>query len=806
MIDLQATVMKFWAKQVDSGHLRLEIPSLDFIPYACHFDKNTILTKNGELIQTIRIVGFSYDNVGKKQFNLRENVRKALASHVVHDNFALYFHTVRQKRNLSPGGNYKNHFTNKTNQAWIKKNYWHDKYVNELYITFVTEGHNFPLSDIKELTSSLTFSPLNNKHTEHLERSLIELQSVVDKVMGQLQEYGAERLGIVIGEQGAYSELLKFLDKIIHLVENKVPVPVMDLSKYLAEVSLMAFARNKFEIKRRGFKSHFGSILSIKEYHDFSTAAIDRFIQLPVQFVITQSMTFTSHKKALKNYKYTDYILQVSGDELLAQASGIDQLFAANQGNNTDYADLQTTIMLIEEDQKKLDEVVSRAAQELSKLGLIAVLEDIHLEQCFWAQLPANFRFLSRQSPIVATDMAGFALLQNYPAGYLQNIWGNALTILRTVIGTPYFFNFHLGQVGHSFILGPDGSGKTTISNFLLAEACKYDPQIFMIDGNCTSDVFCRALDGIYNISSLTRVENIFTFNPLQLPDDPHNRSFLQAWFLSLTVDLNGEVTEFDQDLAFRLVELNYSLQNEQRRLSHLVKELGNILADHPSAMEKLSPWYGDGQFAAIFDNETDNFDVKTMVQALDVEHLLPHGHPLLTPYIFYCFYRFNLSLSGKPAIFVLDNALKILDNKFIAGSVTTWLDYLTAHNAMVIFKDDLKEKFNNPELIDVLQAKIVTQIFLPYPDMPMEVGQTIYALAKEDLLEFKAMDPNVPSFMLRQSNHVMFLELNLFGMKNILEVLSSNKKLTAKMNEAIVRAGERADQWLPVFDEYFKQ
>ncbi len=40
------------------SEIKLEAPVPDYIPYACHYNADTILTKNGELIQIIKITGF----------------------------------------------------------------------------------------------------------------------------------------------------------------------------------------------------------------------------------------------------------------------------------------------------------------------------------------------------------------------------------------------------------------------------------------------------------------------------------------------------------------------------------------------------------------------------------------------------------------------------------------------------------------------------------------------------------------------------------------------------------------------------
>ena len=58
-------------------------------PYVCHYDENTILIKNGELLQIIRITGFSSTMVISELVSLREAVRQALMENVKDSNIAL---------------------------------------------------------------------------------------------------------------------------------------------------------------------------------------------------------------------------------------------------------------------------------------------------------------------------------------------------------------------------------------------------------------------------------------------------------------------------------------------------------------------------------------------------------------------------------------------------------------------------------------------------------------------------------------------------------------------------------------------
>ena len=85
--------------------------------------------------------------------------------------------------------------------------------------------------------------------------------------------------------------------------------------------------------------------------------------------------------------------------------------------------------------------------------------------------LIGNFKHRLRPAAISSQNFASLAPFHTHPAGKaFGNHWGNAVALLRTSAGSPFYFNFHVGDVGHTFICGPSGSGKTVVQNFMLAE------------------------------------------------------------------------------------------------------------------------------------------------------------------------------------------------------------------------------------------------------------------------------------------------------------------------------------------------
>ncbi len=67
---LEQIIKKLATKETTK--LTAQKPDEDFLPYVCNYDKETILTKNGELLKIIRVTGLSNKNSQTDLFSLKE--------------------------------------------------------------------------------------------------------------------------------------------------------------------------------------------------------------------------------------------------------------------------------------------------------------------------------------------------------------------------------------------------------------------------------------------------------------------------------------------------------------------------------------------------------------------------------------------------------------------------------------------------------------------------------------------------------------------------------------------------------------
>lgn len=778
--------------------LAVKTPDHDFIPFVCHFDPKTIITKNGELLQVIRITGFNHESVASELVNLRETVRDAISQNIKSSNFALWLHTIRRKKNIAPNADFKDYFSGKLNDDWNKMNNWQSQFVNELYLTVIIQGYDTSITNSISLVRSLSSASTRKLHNKSLETAHKALSETVNNILTALDDYGAKIIGIKEWDGVLYSEPMRFFGKIINLVENRFPVGIDDISSDLSTHKI-AFGNQSLEVSQDE-KKHFATMLSIKEYREVSIASLDKFLQIPQEFIITQSLDFIDHNKALAHFEYQNYILEVSGDEEFRYLSDLEKTMESDTKSDTDYAEQQITIMLINETVKGLEVDLESALEKLHNLGLVTVREDIFSEHCFWSQLPGNFQFLRRQKPITVSRVAGFASLHNFPAGSREgNYWGDAVSIFRTVLGTPYFFNFHNGNNGHTLIAGPFGAGKTVLLNFLVCQSQKFNRQLYYFGYNHSDHIFINAIKGNYwSLNGKADDLESLKINPLNLPNTTLNKEFLCSWFSYLVNYGKDLVSEDELKLIPEIVDK--ILNSGIKKLSLAADLFKNETTKN--IYRKLLVWHSKGKYSFIFDNETETNWGSNSVNSFNLTPIMAHK-ALVVPVMSYILHKIEMSLNGERTMIVLDEAWKLIDNYAIGPKINDWLVRLRKKNCMVIFATESIKDIATSNITQAINHNIATQIFLPDPE-PTDYYKTVFGLNDSEFDLLSAMSAEDHHFLFKYDDAVV-ASLNLSRLGDDIMVLSSNPKTLLAMHKAIDQYGDNPKDWLPHFWQFAK-
>ena len=776
-----------------------EVSEADFLPYQYHWDKATIYTKKKEFIQVIKIDGFSFETADDEDVDMKKMVRNSLLKSMADGSCSIWFHTIRLRQSAYPGGKQPPGFASLLDKQWYQKHHNKDSYVNELYISVV---RRVGIKKIPKLGKYFGQDEEASKLAEirRIRESQKELTEAVSRIISTMKDYGARLLTTYENEYGTFSEPMEFLSKIIN-GGNSSPMRCnpTDLSHYLPKNRLY-FSNNVIEISG-GPKKRYAAIVAIREYGPATAAGfMDSFLQLPFEFVIAQSYQFSDRSAKIGAMQRRQNRMINAQDKAISQIAEISDALDMATSGHVAFGKHQLSVMCFEEDPRKLENVASMAIAELVNVGINPVREKIIMEQTFWAQLPGNFDFIARGSDITTMNLASFASMHNYPTGKIDgNHWGNALTVFETTSGTPYFFNFHARDVGHSTVIGPTGSGKTVLLNFLCTQAQKFNCRIFFFDKDRGAEIFMRAIGGKYSI--IEPSENC-GFNPLQLPDTPENRTFITEWLRTLVTINDEPFGASDMERVEGAVIGNFKLAKKDRMLRNIAPFFG---MEGPGTIAgRLKMWHSGTAYSGLFDNEEDIIDFSLgSAFGFEMGEVL-RDRSSLAPVLLYLFHRINLSLDGTPTIIVLDEAWALIDNKIFAERIKDWLKTLRKLNGMVVFATQSVEDAANSSISATLIQQTATQIFLPNPKAT-EAYKTAFMVTDREFNLLQTTDPGSRFFLVKQGKDVVVARIDLSGMDEIVNVLSARAETIIIVDEMRAKYGDSPDAWMPHFQKQVK-
>jgi type IV secretion system protein VirB4 len=787
-----------------------EYPVSEFLPFKCHWNSNTVLTKKDEMLQVIKIGGYSFETADDEDVDSRKNMLNMLLKGMSAGGFSIYCHIIRRKTNIfgddsppiDPNIRISSSFTSYIDQEWRKKYARKKAFVNDLYLTVMKQSDTKGAAVVGHLYKRLLGAADKKAWEEGMRDSYDELEEITNRILSTLRDYDPILLGARETPNGTYCDICEFLAKILNCgFSSPFLLPKnTTIDKYLAN-SRLYFGSKSIEC-RTANESRYAAILSVREYGPYTNAGmLDSFLQMPFELVISQSFSFTNRQVAISKMQLQQNRMIQSEDKAVSQVAEISQALDMAMSGDIAFGDHHITVLVTANDPKVLETVVSNATTELMNTGVQAVREKINLEPAFWAQFPGNGSFIARKATINTLNLACFSSFHNYPTGKATgNHWGSSVTVFDTTSGTPYHFNFHLRDVGHTLIIGPTGAGKTVLMNFLCAMAQKFKCRMFFFDKDRGAEIFIRALGGNYTIVDPGKPCN---FNPFSLENTGQNRTFLLDWLKTL-VTVNKEPLTAENIMSLTsAIEGNFKLAPEDRKLSNIVPFLG--IEGAGSLATRIAMWHSKGSHARVFDNDVDNINLNNnRVFGFEMAELLKDTI-CLAPVLLYIFHRINISLDGSPTMIVLDEAWALIDNPVFGPKIKDWLKVLRKLNTFVIFATQSVEDASKSAISDTLIQQTATQIFLPNLKAT-DVYRTAFMLSKREYLLIKNTDPGSRFFLIKQGINAVVARIDLAGMTNIINVLSGRAETVILLDKIRKEFGEDPVNWLPVFYERVKK
>ncbi|WP_271438292.1 VirB4 family type IV secretion/conjugal transfer ATPase [Pontixanthobacter luteolus] len=772
-----------------------EAPAGAHLPYARHIDDVTIETRDGLLMQTIRLGGLLFETADSDELNYRAELRDAMLRAVGTSRFALYHHVVRRRADVALDGEYRDDFSQRLDKRWKNRLGSKQLYINELFLTLVRRPLQGKIGLADRARSWFARSSSNKAASIAIEKHALD--NAREALVAALGSYDPHLLSAYETDDGRRSEPLEFLSYLFNSDMRPVGIPHGDLGHHIPSRRL-SFGLDTVELGRNGDQPRkFTALVSIKDYPGRTMPGMfDELYRMPFELNVSQSFAFVERSEALGRMNLALRRMRSAEDEALSLRDELsvakDEVAAGRAG----FGEHHTTIAVHASDLAKLDNQVAEAIAMLADLGINAVREDIALEPTFWSQFPGNFKYLARKGLVSTTNFAGLASLHNFPVGRLHgNHWGEAVSLFETTAAGPYFFNFHQNDLGNFTIIGPSGSGKTVVLNFLLAQARKFKPRTIFFDKDRGAELFIRAIGGTYD---RLRPEAASGLNPLQLPDNPGNRQFLIEWISMLAGALDSSELEQVRDA----IETNFQQPVPKRRLRHLAELFRG--SDRPKSGDlysRLRPWWGDGERAWLFDNARDNTDLTAETVGFDMTAIL--DDPVArTPAMAYFFHRVEERLDGLPTIIVVDEGWKALDDEVFVRRIKDWEKTIRKRNGIVGFATQSAQDALESKIASAIIEQAATQIFMINPKARAEDYIHGFGLSPHEFDLIRTLPDSSHCFLIRHGKDSVVARLDLSGERDLLTILSGRESTVRIFDELVPRTGTDPANWMHLLIE----
>ena len=387
----------------------------------------------------------------------------------------------------------------------------------------------------------------------------------------------------------------------------------------------------------------------------------------------------------------------------------------ALQELGADYAGIAyvtATVTVWDADPRTADEKLRLVEKVNQGRDFTAMAETINAVDAWLGSLPGHVYANVRQPPISTLNLAHMIPLSAVWAGPERDEHFAAPPLLfgKTEGSTPFRFSLHVGDVGHTLIVGPTGAGKSVLLALIAMQFRRYaGAQVFAFDFGGSIRAAALAMRGDWHDlgGGLTEGSaDSVSLQPLARVDDPAERAWAADWLAAIlsreSVALTPEVKEH---LWTALTSLA-SAPIEERTITGLC-----VLLQSNDLKQALRPYCIGGAWGRLLDAESEHLGTAT-VQAFETEGLI--GTEAAPAVLAYLFHRIEDRLDGSPTLIIVDEGWLALDDEGFAGQLREWLKTLRKTNASVIFATQSLSDIDGSAIAPAIIESCQTRILLP--------------------------------------------------------------------------------------------
>lgn len=370
------------------------------------------------------------------------------------------------------------------------------------------------------------------------------------------------------------------------------------------------------------------------------------------------------------------------------------------------------TVTVWDDDISVADEKLRLVEKVIQGRDFTCMVESVNAVEAWLGSLPGHAYANVRQPPVSTLNLAHMIPLSAVWAGPArdEHFGAPALFFARTEGATPFRFSLHVGDVGHTFVVGPTGAGKSVLLALMALQFRRYPGnQVFAFDFGGSIRAAALAMGGDWHdlggALSDDAAEPV-ALQPLALIDDAAERGWAAEWLANILARETISITPEAKDHLWSALTSLASAPPAERTLTGL-----SVLLQSQTLKRALQPYCLGGPYGRLLDAEAERLG-EAEVQAFETEGLIGTGAaPAVLAYLFH---RIERRLDGRPTLLIIDEGWLALDDQGFSGQLREWLKTLRKKNASVIFATQSLSDIDGSAIAPAIIESCPTRLFLP--------------------------------------------------------------------------------------------
>ena len=686
-----------------------------YVPWICLIDKGVVLNKNGTLQKTLKYRGYDLDsstvyelkNINAKLNDVIKRLgqgwslnvearRKRCTDYIEAKNEILAIDIIEKERKLN----------------FLENEHFESEY----YLTIV---QLIPTDNSKKVGEIfLEYA----KKSEILDKTLENFNKEFKKILNLFKEIFLEVTEL--DDEETYT----YLHSCVSTKTDKVIVPEIPyaMANYLCDSDLVGGLKPKLRGKEircisiQGFPNYtVPGFFDVLNRLNIPYRWITRFLMLSKLEALSKMerkyKNIFSQRLSLFQRVYAELTGEKEensrklNEDALNKANEVRTQIALTTGDYVSQGFYTCTLIVDGDSIDEVEERVDLISKTINNMGFITIEESINSVEAFLGSIPGNITNNIRMPILNTITLSHLLPVSSVWGGDSWNKHLNAppLIYTKTKGSTPFRFNIHIEDIGHSAIVGPTGYGKSVLLGLIASSFMKYeDSRVYFFDKDASSRVLTYAVGGEFH--DLGNDE--LSFQPLANIEIVEEKEWAYGWILEILEQENVKVSPTQKEKIWKALDNLAKTPIELRTISNFYTSVNDR-----EIKEALIPYKIGGALGKYFDSDKDTLNFSRW-QVFEMNQVI-NNKKGITPLLSYIFRRIENSLDGNPCIIILDECWMFFDNPIFAAKIREWLKVLRKKNCSVIFATQELGDILNSKLFTTVLDACQTKVFLPNPN-----------------------------------------------------------------------------------------